>query len=306
VGPRDALFGVLVPALISAALLLIAWRPWRRGGTGPNGSWTTLVLGALAMSVGPIAADLLIRGRQGLWPVATTFFVPHATIVAATAGMAMHATRGRTFVRALVVFAAALLVACLLTQHRVQNQWTTGQSLGWLAGLSIVPGVLALATEAHAMRTGGARLPLLAWLAFSAGSVVLLFSHAAALGQIAGSFAAAVGPFVLLAWWRRDRCVMQGASVIVALMLPGLLTVHFYAQIPIASAVLVAAIPLVAWTASLGPMRKLPAWLATLVCVIVGSAMAGAAIAIAAPPADENPLLLGRHGPAPAPSRASE
>ncbi len=296
-----ALQGVILPALVSAALLAIAWRPWRRpgqNGAGPEPA-TTLspALSAAAMGLGVIASDLLIRGWQGLWPIATTNFVPHATLVAIITGTLASWGRLRLLGRVAMVLLGALVCTYLLTQHRVKSQWTGLERVAWLAGLTLVPTVLALACEAWARRFAGARLAILVWLAFSAAAVVLLFSGSAALGQVTGAFAATTGPFVLLAWWRRDLRAMVGAGVVAGLMLPSMLTVQFYKDVPMVAAGLVAAIPLLVWLSRFGPMRQLPGWLATLVCVMLGAGLAGGAIAISAPKPEDNPLLYDQMDP---------
>ncbi len=249
------------------------------------------------MGLGVIGSDVLIRGWQGAWPIATTHYVAHATLVAVVTGAMTSWGRLRALGRAAIVLLGALVCTYLLTQHRVKNQWTGLERVAWLAGLTLVPTVLALACEAWARARSGARLAILVWLAFSAAAVVLLFSGAAALGQVTGAFAAASGPFVLLAWWRRDVRAMRGAGIVAGLMLPSMLTVQFYKDVPMIAGGLVVAIPLVVWVSRIGAVRQLPGWLATLACVMLGAGLAGGAVAISAPEPEDNPLLYDQVGP---------
>ncbi len=321
--PRELLIVMVLPGAISMLLLLVAWRPWQRApvvasvqtdpGTVrelPPSPLAKSVLSALALASGPIAADILLRGWHGLWPNATIYFLPHIVVLGAIGGLALDRLYPRQRAHLIFMIVISLLAAYLATQHRVKTQWTAGESIAWLSGLTFAS-IFVWTIADGWMRTvpkPGARLPLLAWLAFSACAGVMLFSGGAALSQIAGAFAAACGPFVLLAWWRPDLPMMRPAVGVLGLALPAIMTLQFYRwpsgatapedaiawdRVVLTSAWMICLVPsiIVVTGESRWWKHKRP-WLRTLIAFAIGAGFAVVAVTRSIPPDKYNPLKI--------------
>lgn len=320
--PRDLLIVMVLPGAISMLLLLVAWRPWKSAPVVasaqadpesvrelPPSPLAKSVLSALALASGPIAADILLRGWHGLWPNATIYFLPHIALLGVVAGLMLDRCFKRPLLRAAVLLLGSFLAAYLATQHRVKGQWSAGESAAWLAGLTFLNLIAWVEPDVWMRITlkPGARLALLAWLAFSACAGVMLFSGGAALSQIAGAFAAACGPFVLLAWWRPDLPMMRPAVGVLGLALPTIMTLQFYRwpagadtpddaiawdRVMIIAAILVVLIPAKVLMGETGPLRSRRPWVQTLLAFVVGAIVAGIAVRLATPPDKYNPLKI--------------
>jgi hypothetical protein len=311
--PRELIIVMLMPGSIGLVLLLAAWRPWRRAGEAASTerTWWRALLCALALAAGPVAADVLLRGWHGVWPRATIHFLPHVTLIGALAGVILMRLDHRRGLRLALVVLVSGLAAWLATQHRVKNQWSSAEGAGWIIGLASVSAFIWLMADGWLGRQArpGARWSLLVWLAFSACSVLMLFSGAAALSQIAGAFAAASGAFVLLAWWRPELPIVRPTVGVVALALPAIMTLQFYRwpvmgsvpedeiawdRVVMTSACMIWLIPsLSALAGEPGLCKSRKPWVRTLVAFIIGLVLAFLAVRGSIPPDKYNPLHIG-------------
>jgi hypothetical protein len=169
----------------------------------------------------------------------------------------------------------------------IAHTWSGGTALLWLATLGA--GVFALWSllDRQADTIVGIWVPL-AFVVLAAGSAgVLALSGSALLGQLAGVLAAMAGAAALTAFLWKGVSIARGAVPVFVLILLGLwIAGYFYAEVPLASVLLLVHTPvLVGLAGKLAGHLPRP-WMAGLarsaaVLVPVGIALA---LALAAQP----------------------
>ncbi|MBL9030629.1 MAG: hypothetical protein JNM80_02850 [Phycisphaerae bacterium] len=304
-----ALAGVVPPLLVSALLVLAAWRPWRasaptagaRAGGG-GGGWAAS--GAVGLSLA--VAFPLITGELSLPPRTATGYLPFIGAAAWVIGAGCSTWNKSTLVRALVALVACGLVAFVVLRPMLRHAWPGAG--GWLrvgglgAAAAAVWVVLAPLEGVGGSGKGGgmgggsgggsgggtgggARVSLALWAGSVAGAVMLLLAESASLAQAAGSVAVGLGVLVVVSWWRPVLAVGAGAAGAWSMAMGGvLLAGHAYAGTPpgVASVVLVLVSPLAAWAGRVGLVSRRPGWQGTLATTALAGAVGGAGAALAA------------------------
>ena len=137
--------------------------------------------------------------------------------------------------------------------------WSSGASLRAVAGMS------------------------LAWLvAVSAASIAALLSNSAAIAQVCGGLAAALGASVVVAWWNPRLRLAGGATSVTMLVLGGcLINAVFFDEMPEKSALLIVIAMLVPMLADLSAFKDLAAWKRVLVRVALAAIPAASAVVLA-------------------------
>ncbi|MBK8481804.1 MAG: hypothetical protein IPL40_11590 [Proteobacteria bacterium] len=253
------LWGALVPALLSATLFLAASRPWAAStaastaalpaseasaaaGVGqPLGRWGA----ALALAAGYIAGHWGLAGG----PLSANNDVSQTLLYLAALGGALGALDAlwqrpialRWGLRLLACAGSAwLLVRPLAAQGGPIAQYG-------LAAATVAGGMLAvwsILDGAAAREPGpGLGLALLLWVV--AGAAVLVMAGTAAVGQLAGAAAAALGGLWVVTWRWPASGRLTSAAPVLALVAVGQWAVGLlYAELPKASFVLLVLAPL--------------------------------------------------------------
>jgi len=245
--------GVLAPALVAALVLVLAWRPWLSGARAPDGRWSGAPAIGLAFLVGfaatigpprlPFAGGAL-SGQEWLAWIALAAGVP----------LAVAARPGRAAVlRGLLTVA---LVEGVLRAMFVHH-WSGAPAILWFAGLALALNLHFWSAEALARRAPGAAMPL-SWIVVGTGLALTSgLTGSTALAQLAGAATAALGPALVLAWWRPRFSLAGGAATMVVLVLFGIgLCARFYSSLPRLEASLLLCAPFLAWVAELPPLRS--------------------------------------------------
>lgn len=219
---------------LCAAVLAVAWRPWRAESADGAGRWA----GALGFGAAFLAAAYATGACGRFPPVESWQWIVYLAAAAAIIGAAEANgwLRGARW-PVLAVFAggAVLLVGSWVPAYRA-----------WQAGaLAIVAALLAVLEAMHDRR--GASIPFALCLAFTGASVILLLAENLKLALLAGAIAASLGAATSLAWWRPRMRPLAGAMPLLAVTLPGLLLSGkflTYSAVPAWSFIFAAAAPI--------------------------------------------------------------
>jgi hypothetical protein len=237
---KDLLLGVAVPALVAAGGCASAWRAWRGADSRAAGQAFVPIVLALAYAVGHAGW----RGWPPLPALETTQWIFWLSLLAGVVGAiesgASWGPVARWSCRGLLV--AALLG--LMLRPLVAHSWSTG---GAAARLVLVAAA-ALAAWALAAALPGRTTPSAGWLVLCVTAVgaalALALSGSLALGQLAGSLAAALGAAWVVSLLPGGQAVPGAGIAVPALVLGGLvLSGRFYSELPASSALLLAAAP---------------------------------------------------------------
>ncbi len=272
---EQALPGVLPPVVFSLFFLAMAWRPWKRSGW-PKGDWGS----ALGVALGYIVADELVRRTHQVWPDGGRMH-PHIALFAAVFVIATARPKLATF-RALLAVILTIAVSALILRTPLRDD--RGHAMKVIAIASGAGLAMWSACSLAASRQGGARVPLMLWAAASGNAVVFLQNSSISMAQMSGALAACMGGFVLLGWWRPQIPAVRGAIPVYVLVMLGLMVVGRHYDKPWeeshwsfflgACAVASPAVTL------LPPIKKLKAWLGTLVGLMLTIALCVAAVAL--------------------------
>jgi hypothetical protein len=259
----DQLLRAILPtAILSALLLAIAWRPWRTY-EGARGWWGS----ALALALGYAAADAAMsRGWPGLPPHEPSRWMTYIALAAGLVGVLEPWWRGKPW---RFPAAAAFLAAtfALLLSVKLKQRAAIPASLLRIAAFTAVGCLLWWALTRYARGHTGARLPLVLWASASGASAILLQSRDPTTALLVGGIAAGLGWFVILAWWRPTLAATRWAIPVFVAILTGQVMNASRYELPTVSAALALASPACVWLGDLPPLRRVPPWAGTLLCL---------------------------------------
>jgi hypothetical protein len=249
-------YGVLVPAAVAMAVLILA-RRWgeRHGGEAPRGG------AGLAAGAGLLAGFVALAGSRQLgWeflaPTDSWHWLPLLSVLATGVGIAERVTSWTPVARGGLRLLVAAATAWLLVRAESAVQ---AVNPGWLAGVGLAVLVSWGLLDPLARRWPGPGLPaLLASVALAAGAVLAL-SGILKFAQMAGVLAAVLAGCAGPARWPPGESPARGAVPGLSVLLPGLLFAGYFntfSDVPPASFLLVLAAPLGPGVAALLPSSK--------------------------------------------------
>jgi hypothetical protein len=256
--------GAVLPLVVSLAVLALTRR--RRAAAGTPSAWG----GALAVGGGYLAGHAALAGGPPVPPLERVDWLwclaAAAVLVCTVAGLVAPRDWLRWGLRA--PLGAAVLVLLLLP---LLKTWGRGETTAWLAGLGAAALVLWAALDAVVARGPGTGAPLLLVVLALGSSLVLLVSGSAVYGQLGLALTASLAGSLAAACWTPSLLPPRGLATVVGVLLPGLwLLGYFYAEVPAASAALLAAALPAAALVQVRPVReRLRPWQAVLVGVLV-------------------------------------
>ncbi len=275
---KPLFFGVVLPALVCAAVLVAAWCASggrRRGDTDTIARWGAIIGVGLAYAVGheALVRSIGLSVRDGLQ------WLGYGAVIIVVPGL-IGACLRRLWVQMLLALLVITAATWLLIGGWMEPVWA------WRVGFGVGAAVLWALLEWLARRRRGASMPIIMLLVAAGGGGVMVLAGLAQFGQLAGVLAAAIGPCVLLAWIRPQLTIGHGPVLVFTLILAALLLhgYHLYdvtAEFPPISFAIVLAAPVVAWVGELPPIVRLRAWQAVLVRVVAVMIPVGAALGMA-------------------------
>ncbi len=265
------MWGIGVPALLCAAILLAVLRPWQ-GAAGGTAGWAA----ANALAAGFVVSYLIVRD----WEVAVPPKLPwewlaYLVVLAAIAlgygvsvgGRSRSAWTGWIF--------ASGLCAYLIVGTRVDQFWA------W----RIVTAAMMVASMSGLDRlreqTSNGVFPFSIGLVAVAACLVLLEARNDTLAQMAGALAACLGVIAVMGWWQSSITLGGGGVLVVGMLLPGLAMSGYFAgtRLPAWCFVLASLAPAAYWLTELPVAQKFVAQKPT--AYGLGAVVVTAAIAVA-------------------------
>jgi len=232
-------------AAVATALLFVFAR-WRKRASR--------CAGAIAIGAGYVAGHVLAAGWSPFPPRYATHWLFWFAVIGVITAAADALVRPRGTVR-LVTWAIICTIACrLILQPKFSYAWSAAE--GWLRVFAIALGVVVLTCCLDLVERrpfGTATLFSVATILCGGACIALILSGSLLLGQLACVLSATAAPCFLLTIAVKGPFDPSGAAAPLSLVCAGLwLNGFFYAELPAASALLLALAPAVA----LLPVRK--------------------------------------------------
>jgi hypothetical protein len=268
---QQLLPGVLVAALLSG-VLAIAGRLWRAN------SWAD----AVALAIGYSAGHVTATGMPAFPASEATQWLPYFALATMLLGILDALLKPPGSLRALIwiLYGAGLLR--LLLKPKFEYGWSLLEGALWIACFAAVMLVLAISLDAAVHRDTSISTPLILTIVAGGTGVALMLSGSAVLGLLAMVLAGALGAILVVAFLlpksSQGRAIVPVAVILLAsLWLMG----YFYAELPSASALLLAASPLPACLLVYFRESKVPSWKSVLLHAGVVIALAAISVLIA-------------------------
>jgi hypothetical protein len=280
---KPLLLAAGLPLVVSLAVLVVTRR--RRAAAGTASSWG----GALAVGGGYLIAQAALQGGPPVPPRERIDWLWCLTLAAVVLGTLEGLFPPKAWLRwgLRAPLGAAALVLLLLP---LLKTWGREEMVGWLGGLGTAWLISWVALDSLTERVPGVGPALLLLLLGLGVTLVLLLSGSAVLGQLGVAVTASLAGSLLLACLAPSLLPARGLATVVGTLLPGLLLLgYFYAEVPAASAALLAAALPAAALGQIPPVRKgLRPWQGLAVSVLVLLVLMTAAVVLAgrASPAD--------------------
>lgn len=200
-------------------------------------------LAPLALGLAYLSGHLVVAGWVTFPPADTTNWLPYFALAAAVLGSSCSLVTTKTWVRLLIFVAVSAGTLRLLLKPKFQYGWSLGEGWLWVACLVCALVSLAVILDALGRRTATAtEMP--AFLLFTCAGTfgALVLSGSVLLGQFAAVLGAAV--FGSLVFTLRKVTLSRGIVPVFSLLLGALLVSgYFFADLPLASAMLLALAP---------------------------------------------------------------
>lgn len=273
-----AIIGTLLVTSITAALLALSARPWQGAGKQPNPAWGP----ALGLGVGYAIAHGYLMGWPAFPPVSGKQWVFVLALISALLATIRHFTRGP---RGRCYFMCGLLsLAVPLTtlQAKLKFGWELGEAVPAIGLIAALVFLWLLSNEERANEGEGAAVPLALAVSTFGASAALGLSSSATLAELAGMLTAGISIYVLACWRWQFLSITGGGVSVVGVVLAGLLiNGYFFAELPLAGALLLGAAPEAVRLTRHGPLKQLTGWKQTLTKAALVAVPVGAAVALA-------------------------
>ena len=271
--PFFLIWGIVLPAVISALILVIGWRPWRRTAhavASPRDGGSAVA----ALAIGYIVGHWTSLGGPGS-TADISVWVIYLCMGAAILGLTQQMWGRHALPRWFIRVGASSVAAWLIFRPLIGQSWGVADASLGIVGVGftivLIWSILDYLTE----RETGASL-LVSLLGVGAiGSAGLIFSATATTGQAAG-IVLTVGGVLLLFSWRYPRVgQLAGIAPVVTVVLVSQWTIGFlYAEMPWGTWVLLAAGMAALIVSRLAAVRELKPVLALVIRVGLSGTLA--------------------------------
>ena len=185
-------YGIALPALVSAAVLLASWPLWRRTTLPQKGAWSV----ALALGLGCAAGQIGVEGSRSFPPREAADRLFYLTLAAVALDVLDLQRFCPSWLRGALRVLLWLAVVWSLLPPALRMQASGGVLASWLLGLGLAGLLFWFALALTARRLPGTTMLLL--FIVSAGTVgVLTRGHSVTLTQLAGVLTAALLPILI-------------------------------------------------------------------------------------------------------------
>jgi hypothetical protein len=283
---REIVFTAVVPFGVALAVLVLAWRPWRRGErVSRRGYWG----GAVAIGGGFLAAFFLLDGKPA-WPPAEArhwlfYFASALTVLGVIESSVQAWAPKANWLRAeaaLLVFAAG---AYFLFQSLLQDGgWTPVQAGCHLLLSTVLLHAAWASSEVLVLRLPRPAGPLVL-TAFAGGvALVVMLSGSLVYGRLAGALAAATLAAVAVAAAVPAFSLARGGVIVVVPLAVAILQLGHHLVDPgvtQAHVVLLLAGLLLPRVAAFPPLRRRRPWVRILAATVLAVVPVATAVLLA-------------------------
>jgi hypothetical protein len=231
---QQALPGLLVAALLSG-VVAFAGRLWRANNWGD----------AVALAMGYAGGHAVTIGWPAFPALEATQWLPYFALATMLMGVLDTLLRPPGMLRALIWICYCAGLLRLLLSPKFQYGWSLLEGVFWIVGFAVGMLILASFLDAAVRRDRSISSALILTIVACGTCVALMLSGSALLGQMTMVLVAALGA-ILIVTFLFPKSIEGRAIVPVAVVLLSslLLTGFFFAELPSASALLLAAAPL--------------------------------------------------------------
>jgi hypothetical protein len=245
---QQLLPGVLVAVLLSGVFAIVG-RLWRAN------NWAD----AVALAIGYAGGHTVTAGWPAFPPSEATQWLPYFALATMFLAVLDVFLRPAGSLRALIWILCCAGLLRLLLKPKFQYGWSLPEGILWIAGLAAGMLVLGSSLDAAVRRDSTSSSLVLTIVACGTGATLML-SGSMLLGLLAMVLAAALGAILVVAFLFPKAVEGRGAvPVTVALLASFWLSGYFYAELPPASALLLAAASFPALLL-ISLSEKVPSW----------------------------------------------
>jgi hypothetical protein len=238
-----SLFEQILPSAIIAMVVAAAicglalWLGQERGRAAA---------GSLALGLAYLSGHLVITGWVTFPPADTTNWLPFFALATALLGAFCGVLEIKAWPRVLIFALVSAIALRLLLKPKFSYGWSLPEGYLWVTGLAGAMVLLAIVIDALIRRSAGAfEMPALLLIVCGGTFGALMLSGSILLGQFAAVLGAAV--FGSLVFAVRKVSYGRGIVPVFSLLISALvISGHFFAELPVTSAVLLAFAPVAA------------------------------------------------------------
>jgi hypothetical protein len=239
---------VLVAVLLSGVFAIVG-RLWRAN------NWAD----AVALAIGYAGGHVVTAGWPAFPPSEATQWLPYFALATMFLAVLDVFLRPAGSLRALIWILCCAGLLRMLLKPKFQYGWSLPEGILWIAGLAAGMLVLGSSLDA-AVRRDSTSSSLVLTIVACGTSATLMLSGSMLLGLLAMVLAAALGAILVVAFLFPNAVEGRGAvPVTVALLASFWLSGYFYAELPPASALLLAAASFPALLL-ISLSEKVPSW----------------------------------------------
>ena len=285
----DIIVGILIPAVVCAAILLAAWRPWPRAAP-PDGRWA----GAIAIGAAYAIAYAKLVGDFQFPPTSADNWIVYLMPAAMIGGLLFCLLPLPPWSRVVAVAGLAVALVWLLLKPLIGSDISGPAAAGRIAAGAVAMTVWWVLINQLARHGPRMLAPLVLLLAAAGGAVILGDNGLAQRGgEVFVALAAILAACAVVSAITPRFRLAGGGTLAAALALFGTMLYGYYYIYPdptprlIAAMALVPAAPLLAWAAWLPGLRSRTPWIRGAAAVILVVLGVGAAIALAELPSHQ-------------------
>jgi hypothetical protein len=272
------IWNLLVPAVVSATVILLARR---LGGTGPaSRRWRWGV--AVGLGLGYLLGQFGILGWPDFPPIGATdrvFWLVLLGIVLGVIEVSWMLSGWVTW--SIRGFFGLLLIASLLVS-RVENRWSVTEATVWFSAVWAAVMLSWWNLEAQAARLSGPGWLIPLGLISSGWAIAQLLAGSPLLGQLEGVLASVLLGALTTVGLRPGLALSKGGPVIALTILAGLaLTGYFEFKLPGPVVSLLCLAPWAPWIDRIGVIRRRSYWTRASIRFLAVLLMVGLALVLA-------------------------